>query len=346
VVLTDYRGRRAATIENDHLRVTVLVEGGHIAEVLDKQTGINPLWTPPWASIEPSTYDPAVHHDTYGGGSDARLLAGIMGHNVCLDLFGPPSSDEAAAGLSAHGDAPVARYEIAARNGEALVLRAALPRAQVEFTRRLELQGGSVSVHERIRSQCAFDRPIAWTEHVTLGPPFLEKGATEFRLSATRSHVFETRFGDADYLRPGAVFDWPNAPRSDGGVADLRQLTSATQSSAYTAQLVDPQRRPAFFVAFSPSAELAFGYAWDPDDFPWIGIWEENYSRAAAPWNGRTLARGLEFGVSPFPETRRAMVDRAGLFDTPTFRWLAARGVLEATYRIVVQHAARIPETL
>jgi hypothetical protein len=41
-----YRGRRAASIENTHLRVTVLVEGGHIAEVVDKRTGINPLWTP------------------------------------------------------------------------------------------------------------------------------------------------------------------------------------------------------------------------------------------------------------------------------------------------------------
>jgi hypothetical protein len=31
----DYRGRRAATIENDDVRVTVLEEGGHIAEMLD-----------------------------------------------------------------------------------------------------------------------------------------------------------------------------------------------------------------------------------------------------------------------------------------------------------------------
>jgi len=41
-----YRGRRAATIANDHLNVTVLEEGGHIAEILDTRTGINPLWTP------------------------------------------------------------------------------------------------------------------------------------------------------------------------------------------------------------------------------------------------------------------------------------------------------------
>ncbi len=28
-------------------RVTVLEEGGHIAEIFDKRSGVNPLWTPP-----------------------------------------------------------------------------------------------------------------------------------------------------------------------------------------------------------------------------------------------------------------------------------------------------------
>ena len=49
-----YRGRRAATIENEGIRVTVLAEGGHIAEVLDKQTGVNPLWTPPFGHAVPN----------------------------------------------------------------------------------------------------------------------------------------------------------------------------------------------------------------------------------------------------------------------------------------------------
>ncbi len=44
-----YHGRRAKSIENDTIRVTVLREGGHIAEILHKPSGINPLWTPPWA---------------------------------------------------------------------------------------------------------------------------------------------------------------------------------------------------------------------------------------------------------------------------------------------------------
>jgi hypothetical protein len=70
--MTSYRGRRAATIENEALRVTVLEEGGHIAEIADKATGMSPLWTPGWPSIEPSAYDRAAH-GIYGGGVDAPL---------------------------------------------------------------------------------------------------------------------------------------------------------------------------------------------------------------------------------------------------------------------------------
>jgi hypothetical protein len=338
-----YRGRRAATIENSAVRVTVLDHGGHIAEIADTQTGINPLWTPPWPSIEPFAFDPAIHRD-YGGGADAKLLAGIMGHNLCLDLFGGPSDEEAAAGMTAHGDGSIAPYEIR-EAGHGLAMRALLPLAQIRVERHVELYGRAIRIREIVENLAGVDRPIGWTEHVTLGPPFLEKGVTEFRASATRSKTFETAFGAADYLQQGAVFDWPLAPRIDGGVADLRVYTDAPSSSAYTAHLMNG-RDPAFFVAFSPTSQLAIGYVWKPADFPWMGIWDENCSRTRSPWNGKTLTRGMEFGVSPFPESRRAMVERGRLFGAPTFRWLPARSRLEVEYWAVIERADRTPDAL
>jgi hypothetical protein len=309
-----FEGRRAIAIENDDLRVTVLQEGGHIAEILDKRSGINPLWSPPWPSIEPSSFDARVH-DVYGAGIDARLLAGIMGHNVCLDMFGPPGDEEAVAGMGPHGEAPVIPYECNVADARhRLTVKTALPIAQIEFERTLELYGSTVRIRESIVNRTGFDRPIGWTEHVTLGPPFLEQGVTQFRASTSRSKAHET---------------WPSAP-----------------GSSYTAHLMDPGREHAFFVAYSPGSNLAFGYIWRRRDFPWMGIWEESHSRQAAPWNGRTLARGLEFGVSPFPETRRQMVERGSLFGVPTYGWLPAGARLETEYWAIVSTAPCVPETL
>ncbi|PYQ97180.1 MAG: hypothetical protein DMF97_14285, partial [Acidobacteria bacterium] len=259
--------------------------------------------------------------------------------------FGGPSIEEATSGLIVHGDAPVAPYAIS-ESDDGLRLGSLLPLAQIRFERFITLRGRAVGIRERVDSLCGFDRPIGWTQHVTLGPPFLEKGTTRFRASASQSRVFPSVFGAADYLRPGARFEWPDAPRADGGIADLRLFTNEPRSSAYTTHLMNAHARTAFFVAFSPRSELAFGYVWMPADFPWMGIWEENSSRLGPPWNGQTLTRGMEFGVSPFPETRRAMVARGRMFDTPTYRWLPANASLEAAYWIVFQNATSIPESI
>ena len=339
-----YRGRRAASIENTHLRVTVLHEGGHIAEVFDKHKSVNPLWTPPWPSIEPSTYDRPTH-EAYGGDVDAPLLAGIMGHNLCLDIFGGPSAEEAAAGVPVHGEASTVRYDVRSSSG-GQVLRANLPLANLRVERRIELRERAVRIRESVQNLGGVDHAVGWTQHVTLGPPFLKKGETEFRASAGKSKVFEKTFGAADYLEAGAEFTWPRAARKGGGTVDLRVFTGLPASSAYTAHLMDPAREVAFFVAYSPSVQLAFGYVWRRSDFPWLGIWEENASRAHVPWNGRTLTRGMEFGVSPFPESRREMMERGRMFDTPTFRWIPAASRVSVEYWIVSRGAAAIPAEL
>jgi hypothetical protein len=342
--MTPYRNRRAAAIENDALRVTVLEEGGHIAEIADKATGVNPLWTPDWPSIEPSTFDP-VKHAVYGDGVDAPLLAGIMGHNLCLDIFGGPSAEEARAGLPVHGEVSTARFEIET-TGASLKMRARLPQAQLRFERRIDLDGRAVRVREEVENLSAADRPVGWTQHVSLGPPFLEPGRTDFRASATRAKVYEGTFGPADYLASGAEFEWPHAPRAAGGTHDLRRFPGGTPSSAYTAQLMDPAREHASFVAFSHAARLAFGYVWRRADFPWMGVWEENRARPSAPWNLRALTRGMEFGVSPFPESRREMLERGPLFGTPTFRWIPARGRVAVEYWVILLTADVTPEQL
>jgi hypothetical protein len=341
----EYRDRRAVAIENDRLRVTVLEGGGHIAEIFDKATGVNPLWTPSWRSIEPDEFDHATHPGYGASPAESRLLSALMGHNLCLDIFGGPSSEEETAGLSAHGEASVAIYEID-HDRSSLVMRATLPIAQLQVERRISLHGSAARIRETVVNLTGLDRPVGWTQHVTLGPPFLERGVTEFRAAATRSKVFETAFGSADYLIAGAEFDWPMAPAISGGHADLRRSSTAPASSAYTAHLLDPGEARGYFVAHSPRHQLAFGYVWKRQDFPWLGIWEENASRPGSPWNGAALTRGMEFGVSPFPETRRQMIERNQLFGTPTYRWIPAREAVAVEYWAIAIQASQIPATL
>jgi hypothetical protein len=342
---TSYRARRAWSIENEHVRVTVLVEGGHVAEIMGRQSGVNPLWTPPWDSIEPSRYSPATHPE-YGNDAESKLLAGIMGHNLCLDIFGGVSPEEAAAGLTVHGEASVARYEIAGGESE-LTMKAVFPAAQLAFERRISLHpaGPVVEFVESVENLTAADRPIGWTQHVTLGPPFLEKGGTQFRASATRSKAAEAEMVKG-YIKPGAEFDWPWAPRADRSLSDMRVFTDQPASAAFTTHVMDLKRTYAYFTAYSPKPQVAFGYVWRREDFPWLGIWEENRSRIQRPWNRGTVTRGMEFGVSPMPETRRQMIARGSLFGVPGYRWIPAKSRVEVRYRAAIARLSTPPSEL
>jgi hypothetical protein len=328
-----YRGRKAVSCENAHLRVTMTVEGGHIAEIFDKATGLNPLWTPPWPSIEPSTYSLDAHPE-YGNDAESKLLAGIMGHNLCLDVFGPPSEEEAWEGMTVHGEASIAPYEITASDS-CLVARAELPVARLRFQRAIQLEGRALHFTEILENLAPADHPTAWTQHVTLGPPFVEPGRTQFRAPVARSYSADA----------GAEFPWPHLPTTNGTSRDMRTYTSAPVSAAFTTHLMR-ESPEAYFFAFSPSSQMLLGYVWRRADFPWLGVWEENHARTQPPWNGLSLTWGMEFGVSPLPESRRKMISRNSMFGAPGYRWIPARSKTEVKYTAFLQPASSIPESL
>jgi hypothetical protein len=329
-----FHNRRAGQIENDSLRLTVTAEGGHIAEILHKPSGVNPLWIPPWSSMEPSTWSQEKHPE-YGADAESKLLSGIMGHNLCLDLFGAPSPEEAAAGMTVHGEASILPYQISFADCE-LTAACFLPAAQLQFERCIRVDGARVFITETVENLAKLDRPIAWTQHVTLGPPFLEKGVTQFRAPGRKARSL-----GADH-----DFEWPVKPGANGASEDMRVFTNAPASAGFDSVLIEPGRHQAFFFAFSPTTRVLFGYVWKRADFPWLGIWEENYSREHPPWNRRTLTRGMEFSASPVPESRRQMIDRHSMFGVPGYRWLPAKTKAQVDYWAFVTSADSVPESL
>ena len=211
-----WEGRRAWSLANDRLELIVLAGGGHIAAVTHaERPGLNPLWTPPWPGMEPWQYRGKTHGPAYGG---LRLLAGLRGHNLCLGWFGDAAASEKARGLGPHGEAPVARWTLVeARQGaRGLRLRVAcrLERSGLACERTLRLANGSGTVEVRDRVANLLDREIPYTiaQHVTIGPPFLEPGATRIDCSATRGHTFPGKFEARPRMAADLAFDWPAVP--------------------------------------------------------------------------------------------------------------------------------------
>jgi len=337
-VPTSWRGRRGYSLGNGLVSLVTLLGGGHIAEFRFQETSglpsLNPLWIPPWKTIDPDRYRPLKHASLYGSvTSGAKLLAGITGHNLCLDYFGVPSPEEYESGLSDHGEAPNSRWhklKLSVSDRQvALTLAVNLPAAGLGFTRQIRLlQGESVAYFEEmVTNRRELDHFFHWVQHVTLGPPFLSASKTSVAFHGTRG---KTSPGDYEEGKPllacDRKFRWPFAPAAAGGKVDLRRTLTRRGRGFVVGVLVDPQRDNGFVAALNARHHLLIGYCFRRSDYPWVTIWEENRAIAARPWGGRTETRGLEFGTTPLALRRREAYALGRLFDTPTLDCVPAHG--------------------
>lgn len=334
------KGRKFWIFENRSLRLLVAPGGGHIAALHGRRGGRllpNPLWEPPWKSMEPMAYRPAVHDAAYGGPPEGRLLAGLLGHNLALDTFGTPSAAETFAGMTTHGEAGVLEWK---RRGAAS-FSVRLPEARLEVRRRIEFvqEKPMVVVETTVRNLAPLDRPLCWAEHVTFGPPFLSE-KTVVDMPAGQAMVYPADFGADSLLEPGREFTWPTAPGRKGKTLDWRRPPGARRATDFTAQLLDTSRAVVWFTAVNRAMDLSVGYVFRRLDFPWLGIWDEKFARTTPPWRGRTWSRGMEFSTTPFPMSRRGAIEMNRLFGIPTYRWLDARGTLTVPMVIFVGRAS------
>jgi len=346
-----WQGREAYMLSNSLLQMTNLTGGGHIAELRFADGSgfptLNPLWIPNWKGIEPFQYRTKAHAKRYGPTTEGKLLSGIAGHNICLDYFGPPSEEEAAQGLSTHGEAPSLKWRKSSARLTSrqlsLTLSVHLPEAGLQFSREIEMRGGESVVYlkETVTNKRKLDHFFHWTQHVTLAPPFLTSEDGRVFMSATKGIANPSGYGGKALLEPGKEFQWPNAPASAGGEVDLSHCFIRSGLGIIASIVMDPARDMQFVAALNTRHRLLFAYCFRRADYPWVTIWEENCARENVPWNGRTQTRGLEFGSAPLPVTRREAFARGPIFGTPTFSTVPARGQLTIPY---VAFLAHLPE--
>lgn len=318
-----FRNRDAWILTGRSLRVTVLQSGGHIAEITLAGNGaVNPLWVPGQATMDAEQYNPSVHQKVFGGGSAARLMAGLMGHNLCFPYWGDPSPAEAAAGMTFHGETGIVRWRQTAAGADFMTLTADLTESGTSITRTFRLKGQVVEVEASAANERAWDRPVGWCEHVTLGAPFLERGVTEMQASLTRGRAMGTN----------QEFVWPEGMAEK--TIDLRKVRNLPQSQGFVNNfLVDPQREYGFLAAFHAGYGLVFGYVFPREEYPWLNVWEAN--------SPEMLTRGLEFSNTPVHGTLRTLVKTPALWGTATFNWLPAKQRITKRFRAFSMRAPK-----
>ena len=320
---TSFEEQPGFLLSNGTLELTVLSKGSAFASVVlaDDAEKLSPLWNPIRMARE------AGKKSEFGGG---------MGHFICVDGFGEVSQEEKAAGLPGHGEAHRETYEVKYYNKEGqtstLTLATKLPLTQELFARTVRMVDGEnvIYVQSELESLLAFDRPVFWAEHATIGSPFLEAGVTVVDMSAkrakTRPYTESEKEGGLPHILPSdKEFTWPEAPGLHTRKIDVRAAPAEPNSGDHTTCLMDPSRKLVFITALHPGKRLLLGYLFKPQEYPWTQSW------MFYPPN-KKLARGLEFSTQPFDVPRREVVQLNSMFGAPVFRWLPARTKIESRF--------------
>ncbi len=323
-----YQGLRTLILENELLRVTVLLDkGSDIVEFRYKPLDLDFLFFAP----------PGIRNPNHGlvsapsGGPFLDYFSG--GWNEVLPNGGPLVNYKGAE-LGQHGEVSLIPWEHAIledspdRVSVRLWVRPLRTPFFLEKTLSLEPDRAVLTLDERLVNEGGEPMHAMWGQHIAFGRPFLEEGAV-IDAPACKFIVHEAMPGyEPRRFQPGAVAGWPLVPTPAGGVEDASRVPAfgavQAQEMAYMAELSD-----GWYAITNPQRQAGFGVRFDPTLYRYVWYWQQLGNVAQGyPWWGRTHTAALEPWTSyPTSGLNQAIANGTALLLQPgqeiTTRFLA-----------------------
>lgn len=298
-----FQGMRTIVLENDVLRVGILVDkGAEIYEFLHKPTDTDFMWRS-WLGIRnPYRMRPTI----------SSKLGSFIDHYYggWQELF--PNADEACiykgAELGLHGEVCLIPWEcfIILDDPEEISVNLSVKTYRTPFRleKRMTLKIGSpiLLVQEEVHNLGDETMDFMWGLHPALGRPFLSNDCV---LSLPQCRVRTDAILGTDFSRitPDQDVDWPFVESNDGTKIDLRQVPSEDAKCNDRVFLYGFQ--DAWYAVRNRKTKMVFGMTWDKDTFPWLLYWQSFNGWQGYPFYGKAYTLSLEPRSSfPFPLTK------------------------------------------
>jgi hypothetical protein len=352
VRVSSHFSKPAVEIGNAKVGLKVACSGCQIVCASAPGVPFNPLWDPPWETVPVSlrrvkAREEANFSQAKTDVMESQLLASIGGHSYCLDVFGAHSEGETKhSGLSFHGEAGLKEWEVTDVTDNSVTLSCHLKETQLAVSREFTVHADLpvIQVSETLKNLVGFQRALGRQQHVTIGSEMLKGDACTFTTNCDKGRTWPDDNGENSFFATGKDFEvGENIPRKDGGTDDWSRYPRCESNSDLCTMRVAPSSDLGYFSVLKPGAESAsgstvsFSYTWERETFPWLMTWEENRCRSQAPWKGRTLCRGLEFGSYCFATGRKRNVEQGSMFGTPCFEWVDAYEEKKTNFWISLQ---------
>ncbi len=295
-------GMRTLILENDRLRVTVLVDrGSDIVEFRYKPLDLDFLHYGPAGFRNPNRGIPSAFTDS------PFLDYYLGGWNDILPNGGPGVTYKGAV-MGQHGEVSLIPWEYAIevdtpeKVSARLWTRPLRTPFFVEKTLSLVPDRAAIMISERVVNESGEPLHLMWGQHIAFGRPFLDEGAV-IDAPATRFIAHGAMEGyEPRRFRPDQHSAWPQAVSPSGALVDPSRVPAygaeQAQEMAYLAELTE-----GWYAITNPARNVGFGISFDKDLFKYVWLWQQLGDVATGfPWWGRTHVVALEPWTS-YPTT-------------------------------------------
>jgi hypothetical protein len=265
------------------LEIVIVKTGGHLAAIRFIGEELNPLWQPTWHAADPDQ----VPEGGYYGGIEAGLLAAIVGHNVCIDRFGPAHAGEK---RPVHGEPGVGRWSVSEQRTDLLEFTVGMPLAGLTTRKQIQLDGDRLHLTHAVHNPGKVRREIEWCEHINCGQPFIDFATCEAGIDKVYNWHGE----------PEPLPRFPAIP-SLGEMPIAAVLKIPTPDEPVCGDVVAGRVKTGSWAITNAAWKRRLSCTWTVNDFPWLTIWTQHRSRPGTPWFNRERTRGMELTTKPFP---------------------------------------------
>lgn len=289
-----YMGMRTVVLENELLRVSVLLDKGtDIFELLYKPIDLDFMWLTEQGVHPPNRYLPtspdpiSTFIDYYEGGWQEVFPNG-----------GPTSSHQGAV-YGQHGEVAHMPWDYAIEEDTpdrvAVRFEVRTKKAPYRLRKRLTLESGKTAllVEETVVNEGAAELRYMWGQHLVYGKPFAGPGA---RIVLPPGIEALTERADAPSgpgrVKRGVRHAWPFAEGDRGEPVDLSVLPPP--GSASDIVYLTGFGKEAWYAIEQPERGAGIRVAWDGEAMPYLWYWQEFGASLGYPWYGRHYNVGLE----------------------------------------------------
>jgi len=298
-----YKGMRVAFLENELLRVGILIDkGGDIFELTYKPRDLDFMWQSPIPLRRPfvatSVLAEGAYHDYYYGGWQEILpSAGWSSEpyqGTYQGLHGEVSLLPVDACISV--DTP----ELVTLNTEVIFYRSPL-----KLQKTLSLKTGipALFIKEKLTNNSAKEFAIMWGHHPAVGEPFLDDSCI---VQAPAKKVEVMKYHPNGLWETDTEFDFPMVKNRRTG--EMQDITKVLGKDAKSVDVVFfKELTEGWYGINNHNLNLGLGMAWDHNLFKYIWMWQVYQGHDDYPWYGRTY----NIGVEPFTSYPPAGINNA-----------------------------------